>query len=419
VTGNSGPKPWLTANSIRQDKYNSVPFASWPRFRTARGFAWTYSPSWLICVRRDLQETIHTKKRVLYAETHKEGRKVMRILIVLSVLFFHLPIWAQSTIPETYINHAWVDGVYWNQNELPGWGFFVDAQEETMFGAIYGYTNGAPTFITLQGNLISEDPLRYRGDVFSVTNNGSSTTDVGDFTWEVFIVEASPAARLTISSDILNKSDLSLIRFSYVEDDKVDMFTAADWDIVTRLISFSYADSFGITDERFVEDGITFATIFDNAEPDQVGVIGYFPPGEGDVYSMGIEFDSETMEFFVFYASDTEMFGRGWLLGDGEEPTGNGYYFHGAADTMQSSFQDQSSPQAASSVLSVDESELDSLDLVEINKLRMSMDSDSGMEPTAMFSKATVQSTFKKLNAVYDSRIGNVGTGSAAGAKAE
>lgn len=337
----------------------------------------------------------------------------MRRLIILCVLVFHLPVWAQTTIPEVYINQAWVDGVYWNQNLLPGWGFFVDVQEETMFGAIYGYTNGDPTFITLQGSLISVNPMRYRGDVYSVTNNGSTATDVGSFTWEVSRFEASPAAKLTISSNILSMSDLLLIRFSYVEDDKVDMVTAANWDIVTRIIS-TFADSFGISDERIVDDGITFAVVFNNAEPDLMGVVGYFPPGEGDLYSMGIEFDSDTMEFFVFYASDTEMFGRGWLLDEGEEPTGNGYYFHGATDTFQLSHQDQPNTQADSSVQSADETELDSFGLVEINKLRKSMDSDSGMESTTMFSEATVQSAFKKLIDVYESRIKNGDTGSTA-----
>ena len=337
----------------------------------------------------------------------------MHRLIVLSVLLFHLPVWAQTTIPEAYVNQAWVDGVYWNQNELPGWGFFVDVQEESMFGAVYGYTNGEPTFITLQGNLISENPLRFRGNVYSVTNNGSMATPVGSFTWEVALFEASPAARLTISSNILNKSNLSLIRFSYVEDDKVDMFTAANWDIVTR-ISSSFADSFGISDERLVEDGITFAVVFNNADPDLTGVIGYLPLEEGDVYSMGIEFDSETMEFFIFYASDTEMFGRGWLLDDGEEPTGDGYYFHGATDTFQRSFQDQPNTQVDSSVQSADETELGSLGLVEINKLGKSMDSDSGVESTTMFTEATVQSAFKQLITVYESRIKNGGMGNIA-----
>jgi hypothetical protein len=338
------------------------------------------------------------------------GREVMRRLFVLCVLLFHLPVWAQTTIPEVYFNQAWVDGVYWNANELPGWGFFVDVQEETMFGAVYGYTSasGEPTFITLQGNLISDNPMRFSGDVYSITN-GSNVTNVGSFTWEVTLFEASPAAKLTISSNILSMSNLSLIRFSYIENDKIDMFTAANWDMVTRLTS-SYADNFGISDERLVDDGITYAVVINNYEPDLMGLVGYFPPSRGDLYSILIEFDSETMEFFVFQASDTEMYGRGWLLDEGEEPTGNGYYFHGAVDTFQRSDQDQLNKQGDSSVQSTDETELDSLGLVEFNKLRKSIDSDSGMAPTAMFSEATVQSAFKKLTDVYDSRFRNGGT---------
>ena len=43
---------------------------------------------------------------ILAAFVFHAGRKVMRRLIILSVLLFHLPIWAQTTIPETYVNHA-------------------------------------------------------------------------------------------------------------------------------------------------------------------------------------------------------------------------------------------------------------------------------------------------------------------------
>ena len=36
-------------------------------------------------------------------------------------------------------DHSYVQGVYWNPDDLPGWGFFVDNQEDSLFGAIYGY----------------------------------------------------------------------------------------------------------------------------------------------------------------------------------------------------------------------------------------------------------------------------------------
>jgi hypothetical protein len=344
------------------------------------------------------------------SDTKIVGKVVVRRLIVLFVLLFHHPVWAQTTIAEVYVNQAWVDGVYWNLGVLPGWGFFVDVQEETMFGAVYGYADGEPTFITLQGNLISDNPLRYQGDVYSVTNNGTTATVVGSFTWEVTRFEASPAANLAISSNILNMSNLPLIRFAYVETDKVDMFTAANWDIVTRL-DFSFADNFGISDERIVVDGITYAAVIDNAEPEDMGLVGYFPPGMGDFYSMVIRWDSNTDEFFVFYANDTEMYGRGWLVDEGESPTGNGYYFHGATDTFQRPHQDQSSPTVNSSVHSAYETESDTSSSVKSKKLNQSMNRDSRMERTTMFSEATVQSAFRKLTDVYESIFRNEDTG--------
>ena len=327
----------------------------------------------------------------------------MRTIVLLVALFIHLPVSAQITIPETKINHAWIDGVYWNPSALPGWGFFVDAQEETLFGAIYGYENGSPTFITLQGNVISEDPLRYRGDVFSVSNGGSTATDVGSFTWEVGVFEASPSASLTISSNILNRSSLVLVRFSYVEDDKVDMFTGADWDIVTRIFS-SFADSFAIFDDRFVEEGITWAVVIDNADED-VGVVGYFPPGEGDVYAMAVQFDEDTFEFFMFYASDTEMFGRGWLLDVDEEPTGNGYYFHGVADTMQMSY--QTAPFSGKRAADQQESVLppNVINSSQLDKQQQLAGSRPEHEASEMFSPEVVSSVYGKLSAVYKSRI--------------
>ncbi len=38
------------------------------------------------------------------------GRKVKRGIIVICLLLFHFPAWAQSTIAEVYLNRAWVDG---------------------------------------------------------------------------------------------------------------------------------------------------------------------------------------------------------------------------------------------------------------------------------------------------------------------
>lgn len=334
--------------------------------------------------------------------------KAMRTVIFCLALFAHLPVWAQ-TLQDTYINHAWVDGVYWNQSALPGWGFFVDVQEETLFGAIYGYTaNGSPTFITLQGNLISSDPMRYRGDVFSVTNGGSAASDVGSFTWEAGIFEASPAATLDISSNILNRSNLSLVRFSYVEDDKVDMFTAGNWDIITRILSVSFGESYGISDERYVDDGITYAVVFDNSQPDNMGIVGYFPPARGDVFAMLVEFDTNTNEFYVFYASDTEMFGRSWLLDDGEDPTGNGYYFHASADTFQLSYQDQPRIQESKSGDLTEKTSLAAINSSLDRDLRRELASKADAELQAMLPAETVQSIYSSLAGIVESRAENL-----------
>ena len=158
------------------------------------------------------------------------------------LLFVSSPVWSVSAVPtDTKINLAWVDGVYWNQIQYPGWGFFVDAQEENIFGAIYGYQGGSATFVTFQGTVYIADPLQYRGDVFFVTNGGTTVSDVGNFTWSVTQTEGSPGATLTISSNILNVNNLSLERFVYVEEDKIDILTGADWNITTRILGVPFA----------------------------------------------------------------------------------------------------------------------------------------------------------------------------------
>jgi hypothetical protein len=318
----------------------------------------------------------------------------MRKLLLVLVLFASAPAGAQS-IPETYVNHAWVDGVYWNQAELPGWGFFADVQEETLFGAIYGYLDGEPTFITLQGTLTSENPLRFSGDVYFVTNNGSSASDTGDFTWEVSQFQASPAAKLTISSNILNKTDLSLVRFSYVESDRVDMLTAGNWNIVRRVLGESSGASYAISDERIVEDGITFAAVYDNSAPENIGAVGHFPPEQGDLFAMAVQIDADTYDVYVFHASDTEMFGRHWQLDETEEPTGNGNYFHGAADTLQMSHQENPLAPAGLSAQAMDGMKLPG-PLPE---------SQSGTGSAALFPEAMVRDALRKLIAVHQTEM--------------
>jgi hypothetical protein len=233
------------------------------------------------------------------------------------------------------VDHSYVQGVYWNPEDLPGWGFFVDIQEDTMFGAIYGYKGSDSTFITLQGTRRSTDGLTYQGNVFFVTNGGSSTSDVGNFTWIVGDHEASPAALLTISSNILNVTNLGLVRFRYAEKDKVDMLTGTDWNIVRRVSGATFGDYYAITDTRMVENGITFAEVVDNADANNTGVTGYFPMDEDDLYAMLVEYDSNTDVFYLFLGTNTDMYGRYWLVDEGDEPTGEGSHFRAAVDTWQ------------------------------------------------------------------------------------
>ena len=236
------------------------------------------------------------------------------------------------------IDHAFVQGVYWNPEEFPGWGFFVDIQEDTLFAAIFGYMGSDSTFITLQGTRDSTDPLIFQGDVIFVTGGGSTPSDVGNFTWTIADHEASPAAILTITSNILNVSNLDLVRFSYAEIDKVDMLTGANWNIIRRVSGVTFGDLYALNDTRFVSDGITYSRIVDVADVNKTGVVGYLPADgteEGDVYVMIVAFDLVTDVYYAFRATNANMYGRYWLLDPGEEPSGSGSYFRGSVDTFQ------------------------------------------------------------------------------------
>lgn len=257
------------------------------------------------------------------------------IIVFLTVFFWATNVWSESVIPaETKVDHAWVQGVYWNPSVLPSWGFFADVQEETFFGAIYGYDSGEPTFIILVGSRTRMDPLEFRGDVLYVTNGGASETDVGNFTWRVGYYNAMPAARLDISSNILNYSNLLLTRFSYMEIDEIDIISGADWNIVEEIL-IMFADNYSITDDRLVEDGITYVLVVNNYDDDDIGVAAYYPPEQGEMFGMLVPMDEDTNNFYVFYADDTNMYGRYWLLDADESPTGSGYYFHGSTASMQ------------------------------------------------------------------------------------
>lgn len=308
-------------------------------------------------------------------------------LLVLAFLPFS--VMSQAMVPDTVINHAWIKGVYWNRWVLPGWGFFVDVQEETMFGAIYGYDGPDSTFVTLQGKVTSAMPLEFSGDVFFLTNGGSTATDVGDFTWQVRDFEASPAATLSISSNVINRSDLQLVRFSYVETDKVDMFTGADWNITRRLLGSTFGDHYGIFDDRYVDGGTTYAVVVDNSDTNKIGVIAYVTEGSAYAYAMLVQFSSTTDAFYVFLASDTDMYGRYWLLDEGESPSGNGNYFQGSADTMQAKHQE----------LGID---FDSEVSGELHELELSHYKQAKSELPPMFSSSKVQFLYEQTRSRFE-----------------
>ena len=201
------------------------------------------------------------------------------------------------------------------------------------------------------GSAVSLDPLTFEGAVFFVTAPGVRQDDVGDFRWVSTNDEASPASRLTITSNILNRTNLSLVRTSYVEIDKVDMLTGGDWNIIRRILGVSFGDHYSISDTRIVQDGITYAGVVDVADTDKIGVVAYYPPEDGNAYGMLVPFTDTSNAFYVFYANNTDMYGRYWLLDEGESPTGDGYYFRGSADTMQELYLGESNPTAQSEVI--------------------------------------------------------------------
>lgn len=264
-----------------------------------------------------------------------EEGKMKTLLTMFLSLIIASTAHAQSMIPDVVkFDHTWVKGLYWNPSELPGWGVFVDVQEETLFGAVYGYKSNESSFVVFLGSAVSTDPLIFEGDVFFVIEPGVREDDVGNFRWVSTEDEASPAAQLTITSNILNRTNLSLVRTSYVETDKVDMLTGGDWNIIRRVLGMSFGDHYSIIDIRIDQDGITYAGVVDNLDTEKVGVVAYFPPEDGNAYGMLVPFTDTSNVFYVFYANNTDMYGRYWLLDDGESPTGNGSYFRGSVDTM-------------------------------------------------------------------------------------
>jgi len=298
------------------------------------------------------------------------------------------------------IDHDFVKGVYWNPEELSGWGFFADVQEDQFFGAVYGYSDQESTFITLQGSLLSTFPLKFRGDVFFLSNGGTESSDVGDFTWVVGDSEAAPIATLTLTSNILDVTDLELIRFSYAEDDKVDMISGGDWNIIRRSSNSTFGDHYGISDTRTVEDEITYVTVIDRGEPSNQGRVGYFPDAEGDFYGMLVEYSEAREVFYLFLATDTDMYGRYWFLDLGEQPSGGGDHFRAAADTMQVAGSNSAANSAMLQSLSILESKPNASNEMDIKALEMLQHKVSGGQLEPMFEESRVQYAFRKLSSM-------------------
>jgi hypothetical protein len=330
------------------------------------------------------------------------------LLITILLLIIASTAQAQSLLPDDVkFDHAWVKGLYWNPSELPEWGVFVDVQEEMMFGAVYGYKNNEPSFVVFLGSAVSLDPLTFEGDVFFVTEPGVRQDDVGNFRWEATADAASPAARLTITSNILNKTNLKLVRTNYVETDKVDMLTGGDWNVIRRTLGISFGDHYSISDTRFHQDGITYATMSDLSSPERIGLVGYYPPGDGDVYAMLIEFTDTSDVFYVFYANNTDMYGRYWLISEGDSPSGGGSYFRGSADTMQKPYSGGGgggeSTAHVEAVLDSD-SKINVTAQEDMKSFEFSMYSKKKESLNQQFTEQSVQMAFEKLTARLKSK---------------
>ena len=320
------------------------------------------------------------------------------LLTTLLSLFIVSTAQAQSIIPDVVkIDHSWVKGLYWNPSELPEWGVFVDVQEEMMFGAVYGYKNNEPSFVVFLGSAVSLDPLTFEGDVFFVTEPGVRQDDVGDFRWVSTDDEASPAVRLTITSNILNRTNLSLVRTSYVETDKVDMLTGGDWNIIGRIMGISFGDHYSIIDTRIVQDGITYAGVVDAADTDKIGVVAYYPPEDGNAYGMLVPLTDTSNAFYVFYANNTDMYGRYWLLSEGDSPSGDGHYFRGSADTMQELYLGESNPTLQSEAILHSGGNINVATQDDMRAFEISTYSDNKESLNRQFTEQSVQMVFEKL----------------------
>ena len=225
-------------------------------------------------------------------------------------------------------------------------------------------------------------------------------SDVGDFTWSVGDSEAAPMAMLTITSNILNATDLELIRFSYAEKDRVDMITGGDWNITRRSSGGTSGNLYGITDERIIEDEVTYATVINREEPGKRGTVAYFPDADGDFFGMMVDFGSSSEVFYLFLATNANMYGHFWILDPGQQPSGNGDHFRASADTMQQEDLDgsisepelRSLHQAASRQIHATEGDIEALELLRHR--------DSNAENELFLEESRVLEIFEQLSRI-------------------
>ena len=152
----------------------------------------------------------------------------MKKLLPALLLLASSPVLAQSG----YALHAQFTGIYWNPG-LSGNGLSVDIQNGVLFGALYSYkTSGEDGFLTLfsrKASTVTSQQLRFSGDVFRTTNSGNTTTDVGNFSLEFVVIQGQPGMEITISSPYLNLNNAQLIRFGYLDSDRLSPMAGKLW----------------------------------------------------------------------------------------------------------------------------------------------------------------------------------------------
>ena len=162
------------------------------------------------------------------------------------------------------------------------------------------------------------------------------------------------------------------------------------------MSGITFGDHYEITDIRFVHQGVNYARVFDKSDDEKLGSVGYFSaegPDESAFFSMLVAFDVDTQVFYVFSGSNTDMYGRYWLLGEGDEPGGRGAYFRGAVDTFQAV--DSSSQDGG--VNAIPESRTNTVEISASGELEKLEYDNAGPQLEPMFSGAAVRSALEQL----------------------